>query len=38
MQYVIWILLAIFCLAPAITSIAILKHEDKFDKSGGDCK
>ena len=39
MQYVIWVLLAIFCLIPPVVAQMLLKHEEKEgdpDKLGGD--
>lgn len=35
MQYVIWILLAIFCSSPVIVSILVSKADDK-SRQGGD--
>ena len=39
MQYVIWVLLAIFCLIPPVVAQKLLSHEEKEgdpDKLGGD--
>lgn len=39
MQYVIWLLLLIFCLIPPVVAQCLLKYEEKVgdpDKLGGD--
>lgn len=39
MQFVIWLLLAIFCLIPPVVAQALLKHEEQEgdpDQLGGD--
>ncbi len=35
MQYVIWILLVVFCLLPAVIAQGVLKHDQRVEREKG---